>query len=255
MNRLAIAPTTVPDALPLDYLDAAIASGCEAIGLRLHRSPDLPFHPVVGDARLIREMKARLIDARLPVLDIFTFYLQPECDFDQFNRSLAVGAEFGARFALVQGDDADWVRLCDTFARFCDLGATFEITTVVEFNPARPLATWQQALQLIETAGKSNAAICVDPLHLARSGASPTDLRGIESRLLAYAQFSDGRLDPLERLLPGEGALPLRELLDVLPAQTTLSVEVPIPNGSRYTTVAWVRRVIEKTRAYLVNAS
>ncbi|MFM9887504.1 MAG: hypothetical protein ACKVQT_31145, partial [Burkholderiales bacterium] len=154
MNRLAIAPTTVPDALPLDYLDAAIASGCEAIGLRLHRSPNLPFHPVMGDARLIREMKARLIDARLPTLDIFTFYLQRDCDFEQFNSALALGAEFGARFALVQGDDADWVRLTNTFARFCDLAATFEITAVVEFNPARPLATVQQTLQLIEVAGR-----------------------------------------------------------------------------------------------------
>ncbi|MFN0304848.1 MAG: sugar phosphate isomerase/epimerase family protein [Burkholderiales bacterium] len=253
MNPLAIAPTTVPDALPLDYLDAAIASGCEAIGLRLHRSPNLPFHPVVGDARLIREMKARLIDARLPTLDIFTFYLQPACDFDQFTRSLALGADFGARFALVQGDDADRVRLGDTFARFCDLAASFEMTSVVEFNPARSLATFGQALELIETAGKSNAAICVDPLHLARSGGAPSDLHGTASRLLPYAQFSDGRLDPVERLLPGEGSLPLRDLLDVLPAKTTLSVEVPMPGGSRYTIAEWVRLVIETTRAFLVN--
>ncbi len=255
MNPLAIAPTTVPDALPLDYLDAAIASGCEAIGLRLHRSPNLPFHPVVGDARLIREMKARLIDARLPTLDIFTFYLQPECDFDQFTRSLALGAEFGARFALVQGDDADQVRLSDTFARFCDVAVSFDMTAVVEFNPARQLATCRQALELIETAGKSNAAICVDPLHLARSGGAPGDLRGIESWLLPYAQFSDGRLDPLERLLPGEGSLPLRDLLDVLPARTILSVEVPVPGGSRYTTAEWVGLVIETTRTYLASAS
>ncbi len=80
--RLAIAPTTVPAAAPLDYLDSALASGCEAIGLRLHRSPTLPYHPVVGDAPLIREMKGRLAEARMPVLDIFTFYLQPSSDFE-----------------------------------------------------------------------------------------------------------------------------------------------------------------------------
>ena len=249
--RLAIAPTTVPDALPLDYLDAAIGSGCEALGLRLHRSPNLPYYPVGGDAPLIREMKSRLADARMPVLDIFTFYLEAACDFEQFTRSLALGAEFGARFALVQGDDPDPVRLVHTFARFCDVAATYGISAVIEFNPARQLATCKQALQLIERAGKSNAAICVDPLHLARSGGVPSDLRSIDPRLLPYAQFSDGWLNPVARSLPGEGELPLREFVAALPADTMLSVEVPLPPGSRFSTAAWVKHVIDCTRTYL----
>jgi sugar phosphate isomerase/epimerase len=251
VNRLAIAPTTVPNAAPLAYLDAAIAAGWDAVGLRLHRSPNLPYHPVVGDARLIREMKRRLADARMPVHDIFTFYLQAESDFAAFAQSLALGAEFGARYALVQGDDSEWNRLSDTYARFCDLAAPFGISVVVEFNPARPLANIQQASQLIAAAGRTNAAICVDPLHLARSGSVPGDLRDIDPGLLPYAQFSDGRLSPLARLLPGEGALPLRELLTVLPADTMLSVEVPIPEGSAYSTADWVKLVLDRTRAYL----
>ncbi len=164
-----------------------------------------------------------------------------------------MGAEFGARFALVQGDDPDPVRVVQTFARFCDVAAPFGISAVIEFNPARPLATCLQALQLIERAGKTNAAICVDPLHLARSGGVPNDLRGIEARLLPYAQFSDGRIDPVERSLPGEGELPLRDFLAALPANTMLSVEVPMPAQSRFSIAAWVRHVIDTTRAYIAN--
>ena len=75
--------------------------------------------------------------------------------------------------------------------------------------------------------------------------------------LLHYARLSDGRLDPLGRLLPGDGSLPLRQLLDVLPARMLFSVEVPMPSGSRFTTAEWVRLVIEKSRSYLnlTNAS
>src|ERR1044072_2524037 len=47
------------DQAPLDYIDATIAAGYDGIGLRVHRPPGLPFHPVVGDAALIRELKAR----------------------------------------------------------------------------------------------------------------------------------------------------------------------------------------------------
>jgi sugar phosphate isomerase/epimerase len=251
LNQLVLAPTTVPNAAPLDYLDAAIAAGWDAVGLRLHRSPNLPYHPVLGDAQLIREMQSRLADARMPVHDIFTFYLQAANDFEAFARSLELGAAFGARYALVQGDDPDWTRLADTYARFCDLAASFGITVVIEFNPARPLATLQQASRTIAAAGRTNAAICVDPLHLARSGSVPSDLHGIDAGLLPYVQFSDGKLNPLERLLPGEGSLPLREFLAALPAGTPLSVEVPIPHRSHATTADWVNLVLDRTRTYL----
>ncbi len=78
LHKLFIAPTSLQDTAPLDYIDATIAAGYDGIGLRVHRSPGLPFHPVVGDAPLIREMRARLAD--LPVFDLYSFYLEPDTD-------------------------------------------------------------------------------------------------------------------------------------------------------------------------------
>ena len=258
MNPLSLAPTTVPDAEPLVFIDAAIAAGCDSIGLRVHRSPGLPFHVVVGNAPLIREMQHRLSAANLPVLDLFTFYLQPECDFDGFTRALELGATFGARYALVQGDDPQWARLVDTFGRFCALAAPLGIAAIVEFNPARPLATLSQAQQLLAATPQRNTAICVDPLHLARSGSAPEAVRNVDPHHLPYAQFSDGSLAPYARLLPGEGTLPLKALLNVLPADITLSVEVPKPNDANrsndFTPIDWCRHVMNVTRAYLANA-
>jgi sugar phosphate isomerase/epimerase len=261
---LFLAPTTLMDASPLGLIEAARGAGYDGLGLRLHPSPKLPYHPVVGDAPLIRCMKLALSDAKLRVLDIYTYYLQPTTRLDDFIPSLALGAEFGAGYALVQGADPDWSRLVDNFAGFCEQARRFGLAASLEFVPQRDLATLVQAFRLIAESGQPNAAICVDPLHLARGGGTPADLRHLDPRLLPYIQFSDGvlaagepdlelakRIGIGERRLPGQGTLPLADLLEVVPDDVPLSVEVPRPPGAGMTDAAWARIVIEETRRFI----
>ena len=252
------------DARPLDLIEAARDAGYDGLGLRLHPSPKLPYHPVVGDAPLIRDMKHALSDAKLQVLDIYTFYLEPATQLDDFMPALALGAVFGAGYALVQGADPDWSRLVDNFAGFCERARRFGLAASLEFVPQRDLATLAQARRLIDESGQPNAVICVDPLHLARGGGTPADLRRIDPRLLPYIQFSDGvlaagepdlalakRVGIGERRLPGQGTLPLAELLDVVPDDLPLSIEVPRLAGASLMDVAWARTVIEATRRFI----
>ena len=113
MRKLAFAPTSLPEAKPLDFIAAARDAGFDGVGLRLNKSPGLPFHPVAGDAVLVREMRRMLKDSNLFVLDILSFYLLPETDFDGFKPGLELGAELGAKYAMVIGDDPQWPRLRD----------------------------------------------------------------------------------------------------------------------------------------------
>jgi sugar phosphate isomerase/epimerase len=264
LHPLFLAPTTLMDASPLDLIGAARDAGYDGLGLRLHPSPKLPYHPVVGDAPLIRQMKHVLSDATLQVLDIYTFYLEPTTGLDDFMPALALGAEFGASYVLVQGADPDWSRLVDNFAGFCERARRFGLTPSLEFVPQRDLATLAQALRLIAESGQPNAAICVDPLHLARGGGTPADLRHLDPRLLPYIQFSDGalaagepdlelakRIGLGERRLPGQGMLPLADLLEVVPDDLPLSIEVPRPAGATMTDAAWARTVIDETRRFI----
>ena len=252
------------DAPPLDLIEAARDAGYDGLGLRLYPSPALPYHPVVGDAPLIRQMKRTLADANLRVLDIYTFYLTPATRLDDFVPALALGAEFGAGFALVQGADPQWPRLLDNFAGFCERARRFGLAASLEFVPQRDLATLAQAFQLVTESRQPNAAICVDPLHLARGGGTPEDLRNLDLRLLPYIQFSDGVLAPGEpdltlakrigvgeRRLPGRGILPLADLLKAAPSDVPLSVEVPQPPGTSMGGAAWARTVIEETRGFI----
>ena len=77
MNNILLAPTTLPDTPPLDYIAAATVAGYDGMALRVHPSPGLPFHPILGNAPLIRDIKRALADAP-PVREIGSFYLQPE---------------------------------------------------------------------------------------------------------------------------------------------------------------------------------
>jgi sugar phosphate isomerase/epimerase len=264
LHPLFLAPTTLMDAPPLDLIKAARDAGYDGLGLRLHPSPKLPYHPVVGDAPLIRQMKHALSEAKLAVLDIYTFYLEPTTRLDDFTPALALGAELGAGYALVQGADPIWSRLLDNFSGFCERARRFGLTASLEFVPQRDLATLAQARRLITDSGRPDAAICVDPLHLARGGGAPDDLRNLDLRLLPYLQFSDGvlaegepdlnlakRIGVGERRLPGQGILPLADLLEVVPDDLPLSVEVARPAGASMADAVWARTVIEETRRFI----
>jgi sugar phosphate isomerase/epimerase len=261
---LFLAPTTLMDASALDLIEAARDAGYDGLGLRLHPSPKLPYHPVVGDAPLIRRMQRTLSDAKLQVLDIYTFYLEPATRLDDFLPALALGADLGAGYALVQGADPDWSRLLCNFTGFCERARPFGLTASLEFVPQRDLATLAQALGLINESGQPNAVICVDPLHLARGGGTPADLRHLDLRLLPYIQFSDGvlaegepdldlakRIGIGERRLPGHGRLPLADLLEVVSDDLPMSIEVPRPVGASMTDAAWARTLIEETRRFI----
>lgn len=192
MRKLALAPTSLPEAKPMEFIAAAREAGFDGVGLRLNRSPGLPFHPVVENAVLVREMKRALSDANLFVLDVLSFYLQPTTDFAGFEPALQLGADMGAKYAMVIGDDPDWPRLSDNFGRFCDQAGRVGLSAAIEFVAYRPLATLALAQRIVAETGRQNAAICVDPLHFARSGGKPADVKGVAPKLLPYMQLSDG---------------------------------------------------------------
>jgi hypothetical protein len=103
-------------------------------------------------------------------------------------------------------------------------------------------------------------------LHLARSGGRPEDLQGIDPDALPYAQICDAPAEPpgdepggliaealQGRLLPGDGALPIREILARLPAGRPLSCEILSSDLNQHFPDPAVRAkaVGDATRAFL----
>ena len=74
-------------------------------------------------------------------------------------------------------------------------------------------------------------------MHLGRSGATVAEIAALDPSMIGYIQLSDAPLKPanpnymdeatFDRMVPGEGELPLREYLSVLPRDVVVSLEVP----------------------------
>lgn len=266
MNKLFLAPTTLPDTAAVEYIEAAAAAGFDGIGLRLNRSPGLPFYPVVGDAAATRAVRHALARTGLPVFDILSFYLQAETDVASFKGALELGAEIGARYVMVIGDDPEWRRLSGNFGRLCEMAARFNLACSLEFATQRRIGSLPDALRLIAEAGRPDTVLCLDFLHFARSGGKPEDLRSLDLKLLPYAQITDGPLAPAtsemgapgvigtglaDRCMPGQGGVPIGDILDVLPAGLPLSVEVPPPPTLSVSAKDWAKTVSHGTRRFL----
>lgn len=94
---------------------------------------------------------------------------------------------------------------------------------------------------MVARSKRTNTSVVVDALHFSRSGGWPAHVGQVDPALFRYAQICDASAEmpgPTDtpnlireartgRLLPGEGVLPLRELVAALPAGIPLAIEAP----------------------------
>ncbi|MBV9329707.1 MAG: sugar phosphate isomerase/epimerase [Chloroflexi bacterium] len=267
MNKIGLAPTSLPNTPALEYIAAASEAGFEAVGMRLFRSPGLryAFDPVAGDADKTRDVKHALANSGVELLEVLSYYLQPDMDLDSMAPSLELAAELGARYALVIGDDPEWSRMVDNFGQFCDHIAPMGMVAAIEAPVfRRVLCSIPLTVRLIVDSRRTNAAICLDPLHFVEVGHTPDDLKGLDARLFPYTQIRDGHVvnrlgsrfwrdEPhaTGALKPGEGQVPLTEILDILPVGLPLSLEWAMPSRGSYSPAEWAKEALEGTRQFL----
>lgn len=253
MNRIVLAPTTLPGMPPLEYITAAAEAGYDGVGMRLHpASPSMPFTPIIGDKRLMREVKRAIVDSGLTVHDVFSCYLRPETEFDALDPVLSYAVEIGARYAVVICDEPEWSRAVDNLGRLADLAAKHSLTAVVE-GPiyGRLINTLPLVLRLVEQAARDNIVVCIDTYQLFRSGADGSSLTGIDPTLLPYLQLTDGVAEPVQFLVPGQGSVPLADIMAAMPEDVVVGLECPAPGESTATPTAWIRTVLDGARKVL----
>jgi sugar phosphate isomerase/epimerase len=251
VNRITLAPTTLPNTPPLDFIRAASSAGFEGLGFRLHKSPAYPnWVDWLGDAALKREVKIALQDAGQEMVESLSYYLLPDLDLDEMKPSLEYAADLGATYALVIGRDEDWSRQRDNFGRFCDVAASFGLTAAIE-APVGTLSPISAAFRVIEESGRTNAVVCIDPTAFLRAGDSPETLSGRDPVLLPYTQINDGKREGGGRIRPGDGEARVDALLDALPIDVPLSLEWPAPKDSTVSADEWARFAMDGTRRFL----
>jgi sugar phosphate isomerase/epimerase len=251
VNRVTLAPTTLPNSGPLEFIEAASQAGFQGLGFRLHQSPAYPdWQDWLGDAALRREVKSRLASAGQEMIESLSYYLLPEMDLEEMKPSLEYTAELGGTYALVIGRDEDWAHQRDSFGRFCDMAAGFGLIAAIE-APVGTLSPIANAFRVIEETGRTNAVVCIDPTAFLRAGDTPDLLAGRDPRLLPYTQLNDGLRERSPRMRPGDGEAQVDALLNALPADIPLSLEWPAPKDSTYTAVEWAKFSMAGTQRFL----
>src|SRR5947209_18351415 len=169
MNRVTLAPTTLPSTPPLEFIKAAVSAGYDGLGFRLHKSPAYPnWVNWLDDEPLKREVKRVLADSGQEMVESLSYYISPEMDFDEMAPSLQYAAELGATYALVIGRDDDWSRQRDSFGRFCDVAAGYGLIAAIE-APVGTLSPIAAAFRVIQESGRTSAVVCIDPTALMRA--------------------------------------------------------------------------------------
>ena len=229
MTRLlSLAAGVQPDVAPADMVSVASVAGWPAVGIW--------FDGKTWSDSASREVRRRLDDTGVIALDIEPII--PSEDGNDFAEQLIeAAAVIGARHILFTSRLKDQVRTTDRYQQVCEMARPHGINVVCEFLPIFPLNTLSMAAEIVADSRATNGGVLIDNLHLSRSGSSVEDVQAMPIKLFPYLQICDavaerpadfgGLLDEAlnGRLCPGEGSLPIAELLQAIP-DVPLSFEV-----------------------------
>lgn len=258
-RAFALGPLTVLDLAPPEIVAVAARAGYDYAGLRLlPATPQGIAYPLMDDSKMLRETLARMRDTGMRIFDLEMVRINEHFNCDDFLPFLEIGAALGAQCILVAGDDPDISRFTANFATLCDAAAPFNLKPNIEFMPWTAVPDLRLALDILRAADRPNAGLLVDAIHFDRSDSHLDDLEKIPATWLQYAQICDApaerptSMDELiraareERLLPGEGGMPLADIFSRLPATLPLCVE--IPNARLGTSEERARRGLDAAR-------
>ncbi|HYB69341.1 MAG TPA: TIM barrel protein [Candidatus Bathyarchaeia archaeon] len=240
---LSLGHLTVLDTTPPELVTVAAAAGFRTVGVRLTATPSVgvPPYDVLRDGPVLRETLARLADTGVSVLDTEFLRFEPDQPIGIPEGFLEVSARLGARHVLVMSAEPDEARTLDRFGDLCDRAASYGLRVGLEFAVYTGVRNLAHAARIIAQSKRTNASVLVDALHFSRSGGIPAHIRQVDPALFRYAQICDASADmpaPTDspslireartgRLLPGEGVLPLAELVAALPPGVPLAIEAP----------------------------
>ena len=139
----------------------------------------------------------------------------------------------------LDGPRVPFEEMADVLGRLTQRAGRRGLRILIEFLPDTGIPDFPVALDLVRAVGDDNLRVMLDTWHLARTGGGPEQLLGDAPALVGGLQVSDRcRVQDSQpyvkmsgRYLPGEGELPLVDILaPVMAAHPGLSVGVEVLN-------------------------
>ena len=197
------------------------------------------IEPDKWDAAALAATMTAVKDHALSVLDVEVVWI-PEGGklTDDHRLIIDAGLELGAANVLVVSSEPDGDRTAEALHQLCAWAAPGNMRVALEFLMITAVQSMDSALDIIRNADHPAAALLIDTIHFQRAGHQPRQLEELEACLLPYSQICDGNLecepsfeafleDAIDlRSCPGEGELPVAEIIRALPDQIPLSLEI-----------------------------
>ena len=228
---VSLAAGVVQEFPPEDVVYAAAEAGFNAVGIWC----DLETWTNERTANV----KSALTETGITALDLEVVWFKPGESTDTHNRFVDIAKTIGAKNILCVSSETDINRTKERFRHICQLTEGSDIRVVLEFLAITEIDTLEKALEVINDVNHPAGGVLIDALHLQRTGSCARDVADIDPNLLPYIQLCDasealadesfdGVLEDaiFLRKLPGQGQLPLDDLLKVVEANTPLSLEI-----------------------------
>lgn len=269
MDRLpreySLAHLTVLGCSPPQAVEIAARCGYDFIGLRTIPLglPGEPQYALDADGALLAATAKALKDTGVRLLDIEVAVLGEDRDVRGYERAIEVAGGLGAQHVLCNGWSGDRRLLQDQFDALCDLASPYGVTVNCEFVTFTQIPNLRDAREIVEASGRANAGVVIDTLHFGRSKTRLEELDSVHADRVHYLQLCDGAfvdrptVEQLkhtaraERLYPGEGPSPIREIVERFPGRP-LALEIIHDERIRQLGYEqFAKTCLERTRRYL----
>lgn len=242
-SRVAIEFISVLSLPPVEMVALAAELGCRYIGLGLEPMVGNPhgYAPwsLRQDRQLRRDTRQALADHGVEISLGEGFLVRPGADIRaSAGPDLEAMRELEVRRINVVSIEPDFGRNVEQFGALLELARPLGMEATLEFGPLFGIRNLASALEALQAVGSADFRLLVDVLHLVRSGAGAADLAALEPGRVGYVQICDVPLVSSferymeearnERLAPGQGELPLLELLQALPREVVVGLEIPM---------------------------
>lgn len=247
---------------PMVVLDAAAAAGFGAAGLRVSgRNPGDPWPSVDPASQELERLRAHAESLGVRISSISGYYISPATGPEHLLRNVEAARRAGAPL-IVQGCfEPDLARVARLLAGYARAAADAGVRIAIEFMPMSTLKNMPDTLRVIGESGAANVGLLIDALHLARSGARPSDVAVLAPGRVPIAQLCDAAAQqPASlslfdeamqgRMYPGDGELDLAGLVRALPPGTELELETPVIADAALAPDEKARRAAARAQAF-----
>ncbi len=184
-------------------------------------------------------------------------------------RRMRMAADVGCQHVQVigntAGDNWDQKWVAARYRDIVEIGINeFDLRPALVFVKFQPIKTFGQALGVALDANHPQAMVIPDTFHMYISGGGFEALKQVKGDSIAIFQFADAPANPgpdelkdADRVYPGDGILPLSEVLRDLKAtgfQGCISLELYNPNYWQQDLSKVARTGLEKTLAVIEKA-